>query len=138
MTRRFPDDRPWRENVPPREALREEVFDLLAAPPLPIDLSAYPWQDAGPGIRVHELRVDPVRGMRGVLVWAKPGARTMRHRHLGDEVILVLQGALRDDEGRYGPGQVCRSRAGSVHTEEVLPGDDCICYVVYYGGHEPA
>jgi putative transcriptional regulator len=75
--------------------------------------------------------------MRGCLVWAKPGARTARHRHLGDEVILVLSGSLRDERGSYHANQICRSREGSVHVEEVQPGDDCFCYVVYYGGHEP-
>jgi putative transcriptional regulator len=74
--------------------------------------------------------------MRGCLVWARPGTRTIAHRHLGDEVILVLQGALRDEKGTYEAGQICRSRTGSSHVEEVLPGEDCICYVVYYGGHE--
>jgi anti-sigma factor ChrR (cupin superfamily) len=47
-------------------------------------------------------------------------------------------GGLRDDQGAYHAGQVCRSRTGSSHVEEALPGDDCFCYVVYYGGHEPA
>jgi putative transcriptional regulator len=75
--------------------------------------------------------------MRGVLVWGRPGTRTIAHRHLGDELILVLQGRLQDGRGTYGPGEICRSRTGSSHVEEVLPGEDCICYVVYYGGHEP-
>jgi hypothetical protein len=43
---------------------------------------------------------------------------------------------LRDDRGSYRVGEICRSRTGSAHVEEVLPGEDCICYVVYYGGHE--
>jgi putative transcriptional regulator len=119
-----------------REGLRGELLDLVDAPPLPIDPAAYAWEDLAPGIRVHEVRKDPARNLRVCLVWAKPGAKTPPHRHLGDEVILVLQGGLRDDRGSYGPGQICRSRTGSSHTEEVLPGEDCYCYVVYYGGHE--
>ena len=59
-----------------------------------------------------------------------------RHRHLGDEDILVLEGSLSDGRGAYGPGQICRSRTGSVHAEEAGP-DGCICFVAYYGGHEP-
>jgi putative transcriptional regulator len=122
--------------VAPRHGLREEMLDLLEAPRLPLDPSAYAWEEVAPGIRIHEMRTDPARNMRGCLVWAQPGAKTRAHRHLGDEVILVLQGRLRDERGSYGPGQICRSREGSSHTEEVLPGEDCFCYVVYYGGHE--
>ena len=104
--------------------------------PHPWTRRAYSWEELAPGIRIHEMRSDPERNMRACLVWAKPPARTPPHRHLGDEVILVLQGSMRDDRGTYGPGQICRSRAGSSHTEEVVPGEDCFCYVVYYGGHE--
>jgi putative transcriptional regulator len=84
------------------------------------------------------MKEDPARGMRACLVWAMPGALHPRHRHVGDENILVLRGAIRDDRGDYGPGEVCRSRAGSTHSEEALPGDDCVCYVVYYGPLEYA
>ena len=124
------------QDLAPRDGLRQEMLDLLDAPRLPLDPLAYAWEDLAPGIRVHELRSDPARNMRGCLVWAQPGAKTKAHRHLGDEVILVLQGRLRDERGSYHAGQICRSRAGSSHTEEVLPGEDCICYVVYYGAHE--
>jgi len=121
----------------PREGLRQELLDLAEAPRLPIDTSAYAWQEPFPGIRICQVRSDPSRNMRGCVVWAKPGARTASHRHLGDEVILVLSGGLRDERGSYLADQICRSREGSIHVEEVLPGDDCLCYVVYYGGHEP-
>jgi len=123
-------------DVTPRDGLRQELLDLVEAPRLPIDISSYGWTEVAPGIRVVELRTDPARNMRGCLVWAQPGARTPAHRHLGDEVILVLRGSLRDEHGSYRAGEICRSRAGSSHTEEVLPGEDCLCYVVYYGDHE--
>lgn len=120
--------------MPPADPrLRDQVLDLALAPELPLDLASYAWQEVVPGVRLHVLKEEPARGMRACLVWAKPGARHPRHRHLGDENILVLQGAIRDERGSYGPGQICRSRPGSKHTEEALPGDDCICYVVYYG-----
>jgi anti-sigma factor ChrR (cupin superfamily) len=116
--------------------VRQEILDLADAPRLPLDLEAFDWREVAPGIRVHVMREDAERGMRACLVWADPGATHTRHRHLGSENILVLQGGLRDERGSYGPGDICRSRTGSVHSEEALPGDDCVCYVVYYGGLE--
>lgn len=120
----------------PDGRVRQEVLDLAQAPRLPLDLRSFEWQAVAPGIRIHVMREDPERGMRACLVWADPGATHTRHRHLGAENILVLQGGLRDGRGTYGPGEICRSRTGSVHSEEALPGVDCVCYVVYYGDLE--
>ena len=89
-----------------------------------------------PGVRIHTVREDPSRQFRAVLVWARSGSRYPRHRHQGDEEILVLSGRLRDHRGSYGPGEICRSVTGSEHSEQAEGPDDCICYVVYHGGHE--
>jgi anti-sigma factor ChrR (cupin superfamily) len=124
--------------VPPPIALRDHVLEMAAAPRGAIDLTSYTWDEPIPGVKMHTLTEDHARGVRAVLVWAKPGARVPSHRHLGDEEILVLQGALSDHRGRYGPGDICRSRTGFVHSEVVLDEGDCVCFVVYHGGHEPA
>ena len=118
-------------------ALRGQTLELADAPTLPLDFAAYSWDEVAPGVRVHVVKDDPERGVRACLVWADPGAVHPAHRHLGDEVILVLQGGIKDERGVYGPGQVCRSRTGSVHSEEAMPGDTCVCYVVYHGALEP-
>jgi putative transcriptional regulator len=117
----------------PDAAIRAQLLDLADAPALPIDTSAYVWQQVTPGIRLAALKKDAARGMRACLAWADPGAKHTVHRHEGDELILVLQGGLRDERGEYGPGDLCGSRAGSVHTEEILDRGECFCYVVYYG-----
>lgn len=122
---------------PPPAGLREHVLELARAPREPLDLSRYDWQDLAPGIRIHVAEEDRARDFRAVLVWAQPGASMPPHRHLGDEEILVLRGRLSDGRSEYGPGDVCRSRTGSVHSETVVDGADCVCYVVYHGGHEP-
>jgi anti-sigma factor ChrR (cupin superfamily) len=119
--------------APPRSSLRDELLDLAAAPVWPFDLASVDWQELGPGIRFNVLHEDAARGVRRCLVWATPGARMDTHRHGGDEAILVLKGALRDERGVYGPGALCRSRKGSVHSESVEGDEDCVCYVVYYG-----
>ena len=124
------------EPVPPRPELRQRVLDLLDAPAMPIDLESYAWDEPLPGVRFCTLEDDASRGVRKVLVWAMPGARYPRHRHLGEEDILVLAGHLRDERGTYGPGDICRSETGTDHSEEVVGQDDCICYVIYRGTHE--
>jgi len=118
--------------IAPDPRLKPTVLDLCEAPRLPIDRAAIDWKDVVPGIRIHSLEEDAVRGMTSCLVWAEPKARHPYHEHLGDETILVLEGVIRDERGVYGPGQICRSRSGSRHTEEALV--ECLCYVVYYGG----
>jgi anti-sigma factor ChrR (cupin superfamily) len=123
--------------VPAPPELRQRVQDLADAPRGPVDVGAYTWDEVLPGVHMHTVKEEPERGVRKVLVWARPGARYPSHRHLGDEEILVLQGALRDRRGVYGPGQICRSATGSVHSEEVHGSEDCVCFVVYHGGHEP-
>jgi anti-sigma factor ChrR (cupin superfamily) len=115
----------------PAAAVRAELLDLAEAPRLPIDVSRYEWFEAVPGIRLAMVKQDAARGVRACLALGKAGARHPRHRHGGAENILVLVGRLRDERSSYGPGELCRSGAGSVHSEEVV--EDCLCYVVYYG-----
>lgn len=114
-------------------SLRQEVLDLSDAPRMPVDLTAYTWDEPLPGLRMHTMKEDAARGVRACLVWAKPGVVNGTHRHVGTENILMLQGGLKDERAEYHEGDICRSRTGSIHHEEVLPGEDCICYVVYYG-----
>lgn len=113
--------------------VREQVLDLADAPRAPVDTSAYEWAEPVRGVKIAVLSDDPARGVRKCLAWGMPGARHPRHRHHGEELILVLAGALGDHRGRYGPGDLCRSRTGSVHTETVLDEGECVCFVVYYG-----
>jgi putative transcriptional regulator len=115
--------------------LRAQTLELAHAPSLPLDFSAYKWDEVCPGVRAHLIKDEP--GLRVCLIWADPGAVHPAHRHLGDEVILVLKGGIKDEHGSYGPGEICRSRTGSVHSEQALPGEECICYVLYHGDLEP-
>ncbi len=112
---------------------RAQLMDLLGAPRGPVDRSAFEWTDVGPGLKLHLVSEDAARGVKRCLVWGRPGAATARHGHAGDEVILVLEGRLKDDRGAYGPGDICRSTPGEVHQEQVVGEDDCVCFVVYYG-----
>jgi anti-sigma factor ChrR (cupin superfamily) len=122
---------------PAAPEVRSLLMDLAEAPSLPIDLEALAWEDVAPGVKRSIVRHDPVRDMYGTILWARPGSRYPPHRHRGDESFLVLQGHCRDDAAYYRAGSVARKRPGTAHTVEFLPGEDCIGYVVSYGGHDP-
>jgi putative transcriptional regulator len=113
--------------------VRDQLLDLAQAPRLPIDFAAYQWQEPFPGFRIATVRQDKARGMTAGILWGKPGARFPGHRHEGDEAVLVLQGAYRDELGTYGPGQIARRPKGSVHAVEIASDQDCISYIVSYG-----
>ena len=122
--------------VAPDERLRDQLAVMADAPRGPIDPKGYDWFDVAPGIKAVVLKTDPERDLTVCLVWGQPGAVHPRHRHLGEEVILVLQGRIEDDDGSYGAGEILRSATGSIHVERAAPPDDCFCYVLYYGGIE--
>jgi anti-sigma factor ChrR (cupin superfamily) len=121
-------------DAPPSRAVRDRTLALADAPRGDVDVTAYTWTEIAPGVRAHEVRNDPARGLRSVLIWADAGAQHATHRHLGEEDILVLKGALADERGVYGPGEICHSRQGEIHAETILPDGECICFAVYYGG----
>jgi anti-sigma factor ChrR (cupin superfamily) len=77
------------------------------------DLSFEPFRR---GIRVHYLlRGRPDEPTIAVLHYA-PGARVPRHRHVGLETILVLDGIQTDEAGNYPAGTVVVNPTGSEHS----------------------
>ena len=56
-----------------------------------------------------------------------PGAAVPRHRHLGLETIMVLEGSQSDDNGTYGEGSVVLNPAGSEHA--VWSTDGCVVLI---------
>lgn len=62
----------------------------------------------------------------GLLRYA-PGARVGRHRHLGLETVLVLDGSQSDERGRYTAGTLVLNPAGYEHS--VWSDDGCVVLV---------
>jgi anti-sigma factor ChrR (cupin superfamily) len=118
-------------NVVPPGLAREWVLDLARAPRLPIDLRARAWEEIAPGVRLHVFNDDESRFVRSQLMWAQPGAVRPSHRHLGEEAILVLQGGLIVSGSTYNSGDICRVRAGSLHSEQSAGQGECVCFVVH-------
>ena len=82
-----------------------------------------------PGL-VRGLAVLPLHRFGSEMValvrWA-PGTVFQKHEHPDGEEILVLEGALEDEEGRYPTGTWLRNPPGSRHMPFSL--DGCLIYV---------
>ena len=88
------------------------------------------------GDRADDAHLDAVPASLGSLRQALTAARRRekvepRHRHLGPERVLVLEGAYREDpSGRiYQPGDWHEMPPGSAHAYSVLPGRDLLLAV---------
>ncbi|NCU19738.1 transcriptional regulator [Candidatus Falkowbacteria bacterium] len=89
------------------------------------DLAAVRWRPLGLGVRQAVLPTDGSAKVR--LLYIPAGAAVPDHGHRGRELTLVLQGAFRDDEGRFGPGDVEVGDEELEHTPVAEAGQDCIC-----------
>ncbi|MDX8524152.1 cupin domain-containing protein [Mesorhizobium sp. MSK_1335] len=68
------------------------------------------------GITVHWLlRGDPVEASVAILKY-QPGAGVPRHRHVGLETIVVLEGTQNDENGSYAVGSVILNPVGTEHS----------------------
>ncbi|MDJ0827490.1 MAG: ChrR family anti-sigma-E factor [Rhodobacter sp.] len=89
------------------------------------DLDAVKWRPAGGGVRQAILKTSPNATVR--LIRIPAGASVPDHGHRGTELTLVLQGAFRDEEDRFGPGDIEVADEHLHHTPVAEEGADCIC-----------
>lgn len=108
--------------APPRRA---GIFPAPLAAYVGGDLSAVRWRPIGMGVRQAILPTS--RGASVRLLSIPAGQAVPDHGHRGMELTLVLQGAFRDDAGRYGPGDVEIATEADEHTPVAEAGEDCIC-----------
>ncbi len=83
-----------------------------------------------PGLRSFEVRVPKHAEARGHLLRFSPHARFPRHRHRGDERVLVLEGGYADSDGlevHAGDEQVLL--AGSEHELRIIGDAPCVTAV---------
>jgi len=92
------------------------------------DSARMEWRPSGmSGIAIKELYSDSNHPERVALMKWDPGARYPRHSHPGGEEILVLEGALVDEAGRYPYGVWIRNPTGSAH--EPYSPEGCILLI---------
>ena len=100
-----------------------------------ISVSDLPWQERQPGVRQKSLWADPATNRRAVMSRIEPTAQLPRHRHVGDELVFVIEGALSDDFGTVSAGNMGYRPNGCVHTVSTKHGATVLAILT--GGVEP-
>src|SRR5262249_59939352 len=101
-----------------------------------ISVANLEWQERQPGVRMRSLWEHPETNRRAVMTRIEPGAQLPRHRHVGDELVFVIEGALSDDFGTVAAGNVGYRPNGCVHTVSTKNGATVLAILT--GGVEPA
>jgi anti-sigma factor ChrR (cupin superfamily) len=95
----------------------EAASDIAGAPPSKnFDLSEIAWVDAMPGVHQKPIWQDKESKRRAALVRFDPGARLPRHKHVGDELIFVIEGSNADESGEVLSGNMNYRPNGCTHT----------------------
>ena len=101
-----------------------------------ISISDLEWQEGQPGVRRKNLWADPETKRRAVMTRIEPGAQLPRHRHVGDELVFVIEGAISDDFGTVTAGNMGYRPNRCVHTISSKNGATVLAVIT--GGIEPA
>ena len=89
-----------------------------------------------PGLRQKALWSDPATERRAVLSRFEPGAALPMHRHAGDEILYVIEGAIADEAGTVNAGNMSYRPDGCVHNVSSKHGATVLAVIT--GGIEPA
>ena len=101
-----------------------------------ISVSDIEWQERQPGVRAKSLWAEAETKRRAVMTRIEPGAQLQRHRHVGDELVFVIEGAIGDEFGTVTAGNVGYRPNGCVHTVSSTNGATLLAILT--GGVEPA
>ncbi len=101
-----------------------------------ISISDLVWQDQQPGIRMKAIWEHPETKRRAVMARIEPGAQLPLHRHVGDELVFVIEGAVADDFGTVTAGNIGYRPDGCVHAVSSKNGATVVAILT--GGVEPA
>ena len=100
-----------------------------------VTLSDLPWIDGRPGVRQKRLWEDKATERRALLARFEPGAALPLHRHVGDELIYLVEGANADESGIVATGNMNYRPNGCVHTVTTQHGATVLAVV--WGRTEP-
>jgi putative transcriptional regulator len=109
----------------PRRAPAGSVFPAPLQDYVGGDLAAVKWRNVGGGVRQSLLKTSSDATVR--LLHIPPGVAIPDHGHRGMEMTLVLKGAFRDEQVRFGRGDVEIADEQLEHTPVAEAGEECIC-----------
>jgi len=101
-----------------------------------IEVAQREWQQMLSNIRAKPLWSDPATNRRAQLTRFEPGATLPMHRHVGDELLLVIEGAISDEAGTVSAGNMAYRPDGCIHS--VTSKNGATLFAVITGGIEPA
>jgi anti-sigma factor ChrR (cupin superfamily) len=94
------------------------------------------WQTVTPTIKAKTLWSDPATQRRAQLTRFEPGASLPMHRHVGDELLYVIEGSIQDESGVVIAGNVGYRPNGCVHSVTSKNGATVLAIIT--GGVEQA
>lgn len=95
---------------------------------------AIAWREVLPGIEHCRYVLRSERGESALrLLRAAPGREIPDHAHSGQEITLVLRGALGDGGRVYQAGELCDLDDTTSHNPKVYGDDLCICAIAEEG-----
>jgi anti-sigma factor ChrR (cupin superfamily) len=100
-----------------------------------ITLSEIPWEGRQPGVSTKAIWEDPATKRRTVMTRIEGGAKLPLHRHAGDELVFVIEGAISDEFGTITAGNMGYRPDGCVHTVSSVNGATVLAFIT--GGVEP-
>jgi anti-sigma factor ChrR (cupin superfamily) len=101
-----------------------------------IAVSNLPWQERQPGVRMKSIWEHPETKRRAVMTRIEPDAKLSLHRHVGDELVFVIEGAIADEFGTVTAGNMGYRPNGCAHTVSTRNGATLLAILT--GGVEPA
>src|SRR5262252_7563099 len=101
-----------------------------------IEVAEIAWESTTPTIKAKILWSDPATKRRAQLTRLEPGAFLSMHRHVGDELLYVIEGSISDESSTVSAGSVGYRPNGCVHS--VTSRNGATVYGIITGGVEPA
>jgi len=98
-------------------------------------LSEMPWVETRPGVSQKKVMEEPETQRRVVLSRFAPGAKLPLHRHVGDELIYLIEGASADEAGLVATGNINYRPNGCTHS--VTTPNGATVLAVVWGHTEP-
>jgi len=108
----------------------EPAKEIGTAPPSQtIVLSDIPWTEWMPGVRQKAFWSDPATKRRAAMARWEPGAKLPRHKHIGDELLFMIEGSNFDESGELRTGNASYFPNGWTHTVVSKNGHTAIAFV---------